>query len=70
MAGTREGGLKAAQSNKRLYGANFYNVIGGTGGRKSKGGGFAWMKENDPDRLKEIGHRGGSNSKRPKSRQK
>jgi hypothetical protein len=42
MAGTREGGLKASQTNKQKYGENFYKNIGQTGGIKSRGGGFAY----------------------------
>jgi len=41
MAGTRIGGLKAAQTNKSKYGENFYKNIGADGGIKSRGGGFA-----------------------------
>lgn len=40
MAGTREGGLKCAATNKERYGASFYVTIGKAGGKKSKGGGF------------------------------
>lgn len=41
MSGTREGGAKAAATNKQRYGANFYRQIGQLGGRASTGGGFA-----------------------------
>ena len=41
MASTRAGGLKAAVTNKKLYGEDFYKRIGKAGGSKSTGGGFA-----------------------------
>jgi len=41
MAGTKEGGLIAAEVNKQKYGNDFYKKIGAIGGKKSKTGGFA-----------------------------
>lgn len=41
MAGTVEGGLRAARSNKRRHGKDFYKRIGSIGGKKSTNGGFA-----------------------------
>ena len=35
MAGTKEGGKKAAKTNKKIHGANFYAEIGRKGGKKS-----------------------------------
>ena len=35
MAGTKEGGKKAAATNKKIYGSDFYAEIGRKGGRKS-----------------------------------
>lgn len=64
MAGTRKGGLKAAQTNKQRYGENFFKTIGKAGGTVSRGGGFAKLAANDPEKLKEISSRGGKNSKR------
>ena len=32
MAGTKEGGLKAAATNKKKYGKNFYAQLGARGG--------------------------------------
>ena len=58
MAGTRAGGLKAAETNKRLYGdgkdgrPNFYGRIGKKGGEISRGGGLASM----PEKAKEYAH--------------
>lgn len=41
MAGTRVGGLKAAEKNKAKFGEDFYTIIGQRGGRASGTGGFA-----------------------------
>lgn len=55
MAGTIEGGRKAAKTNKERYGADFYAGIGKKGGQLSRGGGF----EGDSVRAKEMGRKGG-----------
>lgn len=62
MAGTVEGGRKAAASNKQRYGADFYRQIGKAGGHKSKGGGFAF----DHERAVYWGKVGGKAPRRPK----
>ncbi len=62
MPGTRRGGVKAATTNKKRYGANFYETIGAMGGRKSRGGGFA----KNPELAREAGRRGGMASRRRK----
>lgn len=59
MAGTIEGGKKAAATNKQRYGKTFYSVIGAEGGRKSTGGGFA----KDRDLARKMGKRGGMASR-------
>jgi len=41
MAGTRNGGAKAAATNKSKYGRDFYARIGAMGGKIGKTGGFA-----------------------------
>jgi hypothetical protein len=41
MAGTKLGGKRAAETNKRVHGADFYARIGAEGGRKGTTGGFA-----------------------------
>src|SRR4051794_27094416 len=40
MAGNREGGIKAAATNKQRYGDEYYTTIGRKGGQISRGGGF------------------------------
>ena len=47
MAGTFEGGVQAAVTNKERHGEDFYKKIGSKGGKKSRGGGFS-----DPDLAK------------------
>lgn len=62
MAGTPEGGKKAAAKNKELYGKDFYARIGAAGGQKGRTGGFAANRE-----LARIaGARGGRVSRRSK----
>lgn len=63
MAGTREGGIKAAATNKQRYGLNFYRQIGLKGGKTSRGGGFAMNR----DLAVEAGRKGGKASRRGKS---
>lgn len=41
MAGTKEGGRKAALTNKMKHGDDFYARIGQIGGRNGHTGGFA-----------------------------
>lgn len=41
MAGTKDGGLRAAETNKRKYGRDFYVKLGAVGGKKGRTGGFA-----------------------------
>jgi general stress protein YciG len=62
MAGTVEGGKKAAATNKERHGEDFYSGIGEDGGRKSRGGGFA----KNPELAREAGRKGGLRSKRKK----
>jgi hypothetical protein len=60
MAGTKDGGRKAAETNKKRYGMNFYETIGAVGGAKSRGGGFAKNR----DLAVEAGRKGGKASRR------
>lgn len=62
MAGTKEGGLAAAQTNKSKYGEGFYAKIGAIGGKKGRTGGFFANRE-----LARIaGAKGGKISRRGK----
>lgn len=60
MSGTPAGGRKAAAVNKARHGQDFYVRIGGLGGRKSRGGGFA--KDSELARI--AGAKGGRASKK------
>lgn len=60
MTGNRQGGLKAAKTNKQRYGMDFYERIGRIGGKKSTGGGFA----KNPELAKIAGRKGGKASQR------
>jgi general stress protein YciG len=62
MAGTRNGGRRAAATNKQRYGAEFYQTIGRLGGARSRGGGFA----HDPELARRAGRLGGKASRRRK----
>lgn len=58
MTGTKIGGLRAAQTNKKQYGVNFYEKIGRIGGKVSRGGGFT----KNPELAKIAGRKGGLRS--------
>lgn len=60
MPGTRIGGKKCAETNKERYGDDFYIKIGTMGGKKSRGGGFAY----DRQKASEAGRKGGRASRR------
>lgn len=60
MAGTKEGALKAAKTNKKRHGKNFYKEIGAMGGRNGHTGGFAA----NPELARIAGAKGGRISKR------
>lgn len=72
MSGTREGGLKAAATNKMIHGENFYSSIGKIGGKSSNTGGFASLVVGEDgltgrQRARIAGAKGGSVSKRRKA---
>lgn len=60
MAGTRAGGLRAAATNLRLHGEDFYARIGKKGGESGHTGGFAAH----PELAKLAGAKGGRTSSR------
>ena len=73
MAGTLEGGKKAAAKNKAKYGDNFYAKIGRKGGIRSSTGGFADLKVGKDgltgwERAKIAGRKGGLVSRRGKAK--
>lgn len=63
MSGTREGGLKARETNKLKHGLDYYQRIGRKGGRNGHTGGFA----SNPELAKIAGAKGGRISKRGKA---
>lgn len=66
MAGNKIGGRKAAETNKRLYGKDWYAKIGKIGGSNGHTGGFAA----NPELAKEAGRKGGKISRRGPSKNK
>lgn len=63
MPGTRIGGQKAAKKNIKLYGPDFYRIIGSKGGQAKDGKpkGFAAMSI---EKVKAAGRKGGKKSRR------
>ena len=62
MAGAKEGGKRAAATNKTRHGSDFYARIGAKGGKLGRTGGFAANRE-----LARIaGAKGGRISRRTK----
>lgn len=75
MAGTLEGGRKAARANKRRYGKTWYAQIGHIGGSNGHTGGFASEKKGADgltgyERAKIAGAKGGHISKRGAAKRK
>lgn len=62
MAGTKNGGVKAAQTNKTRHGKDFYARIGRKGGQNGTTGGFAANR----DLARKAGAIGGRKSRRGK----
>lgn len=60
MVGTKAGGMKAAKTNKRLYGEDFYARLGRKGGQNGHTGGFAA----NPMLARSAGAKGGKISRR------
>jgi len=63
MAGTKIGGVKAAATNKKRHGKNFYAQIGAKGGKKGVTGGFYANRE----LARAAGRKGGLISRRRKA---
>ena len=75
MSGTKLGGIRAAEENKRKYGADFYARIGAKGGRNGHTGGWASETVGKDgltgyERAKKYGAIGGAKSKRGPARKK
>jgi hypothetical protein len=64
MAGTKLGGMRAAATNKKKYGDDFYSRIGGKGGRNGHTGGFA----SNHELARIAGRKGGLKSRRGASK--
>lgn len=60
MSGTKAGGQKAAATNKKRHGNDFYKKIGSKGGQNGHTGGFA----SNPELARTAGAKGGRISKR------
>lgn len=69
MAGTKAGGAKAAKTNMKRHGRDFYARIGAKGGRSGNTGGFASEEKGEdgltgPERARIAGAKGGKISRR------
>lgn len=60
MSGTKEGGAKAAATNKARHGEDFYKILGQKGGKNGHTGGFAA----NPKLARIAGAKGGKISRR------
>lgn len=67
MAGTKQGGKIAAETNKREYGDDFYKRIGSKGGKKGTGHAFGHGKV-DPSTAGKSGGRSSSRTFTAKQR--
>ncbi|TFD15501.1 hypothetical protein E3T26_06885 [Cryobacterium sp. TMT1-21] len=63
MAGNKAGGLKAAAKNL-ANDPDHYKKIGKIGGANGHTGGFAYLKEVDPEKFREASAKGGFISRR------
>jgi uncharacterized protein len=64
MSGTKVGGVKARDTNKKIYGDDFYRRIGAKGGKLGRTGGFYA----DRELARRAGAKGGSISRRGKTK--
>lgn len=60
MPGNKIGGMKAAKTNKKKYGKDFFRIIGSKGGQNGHTGGFAA----NPALARVAGSIGGKKSRR------
>jgi hypothetical protein len=68
MPGTKLGGLKAAETNKKRHGEDFYKKLGARGGAASTTGGFAyWKAQGMEEKIREAGKKGGVISRRSRN---
>lgn len=75
MSGTRKGGLKSAETNRKKYGKDFYREIGRKGGKNGHTGGFGSLNVGKDgltgvERAKKCGAIGGYKSKRGPAKKK
>lgn len=64
MSGTKSGGQKAAKTNIRLHGKDFYKRIGAIGGRNGKGPNYTGGFAANPELARIAGRKGGAKSRR------
>lgn len=65
MAGTSAGGKRAAETNRKKYGDDFYKKIGAEGGKLGRTGGFHQNRE----LARVMGAKGGRISRRTSSKE-
>lgn len=66
MTQTKEGAAKA-KAKILANNPNHFREAGKIGGQRSTTGGFAYMAEHQPEKLKAISSKGGSKSRKPKN---
>lgn len=59
MAGTSDGGKKAADTIKKKLGKDHYRKLGAMGGKVGRTGGFAYLAKHNREKLIEISRKGG-----------
>lgn len=59
-------GKKAAETAKERYGEDFHKRLAARGGSQKTRGYFGYLKEEDPEGLKELVKRAGNTPKKPR----